>query len=153
MKITKKQGKIIAYSILGLAVIWIAWMSWVKFGPKPLDDEAIYIGRRTAGCLIPLCGSNPSDEFYYATDLTIDEVKNSYFNNAIVVSDPKYNSQSISNNWAMTFENIESKEQFNLTYFTKGKAMADYLGLDLHGKTGLLLVSDRSDYNIAKDSL
>lgn len=128
-------------------------MSWVKFSPKPLNDEAVYIGRRTTGCLIPLCGSNPADEFYYATDLSTDEITEEYFGRAVVVSGPEYNSQSISNNWTMTFENIESKERFSVTYFTKGKAMSDYLGLNLNGKNNLILISDRSDYNTAKDSL
>ncbi len=71
------------YLVLGvIATLLIGWWAWGQFSPRPLGDRLEYVGREDYGCWI-ICDSAPASVFYYATDMTPEEVV-AYFEKAVV---------------------------------------------------------------------
>ena len=68
----------VALGIIG--AILIGWWAWEQFSPKPLGDRLEYVGREDYGCWI-ICDSAPASVYYYATDMTPEEVV-AYFKGA-----------------------------------------------------------------------
>lgn len=157
MSQTKKRTLILILVIILIAIPFISYGAWVKYGSKPLDDEGklTYVGRRESGCWYILCIDKQVDEFYYATDMSLDEITNIYFSKATVVAGPSETAYAGSGVrfLAMTFENVNTQERFGLTYYINSQKAANYYSLDLKGNKNLVLITDRPDYNIAKKSL
>lgn len=151
-KTSKKRKTLII--LLALTVIIISLLTpgiWARYSAKPLGNDLDYIGMRSVGIFLV---APQHDNYYYATDLSLDEIKN-YFSKAEVISGPSETSYAGSGDhfWGMTFENTDTGEAFGLTYYINSRQVADSYNLDLKGRSNLIVVTDRSNYNTAKDSL
>ncbi len=71
------------YSVLVIiGALLVGWWAWGQFSPKPLGNGLEYVGREDYGCWL-ICDSAPASVFYYATDMTPEEVVR-YFEKADV---------------------------------------------------------------------
>lgn len=71
-----------------LIIVAVIGVNIIQNQPQDLGPELEYIGKRHTGCPLPLplgyimlCSSEPGEEYYFATDLSNEELK-TYFKNA-----------------------------------------------------------------------
>src|ERR671932_2317905 len=97
---SRKRKKKISGTILGLSIVgvillgfilWITPWVWYDNSPKPLGGRLEYVGKKHYGCWLGFCDSNPGTTSYYATDMSLEEVK-SYFKKATLHDYSKANS-------------------------------------------------------------
>jgi hypothetical protein len=85
-------------SLVAIAVIIIAVIGWLFFTSQktyPLGDKLEYVGKQDYGCWL-VCDSNPASTYYYATDMTIEDMTQ-VFKNASQDSAPQTSSTTIDN--------------------------------------------------------
>jgi hypothetical protein len=144
---------IAAVSIIIVAAIFIIrftpWV-WYDHSAKPLGSRMEYIGKHDYGCAPgPCIGGEPGTTYYYATDMSIEEVE-SYFKEAKLKEQPQPESETTS----IWLHNDKMDDGFVINYYKKAyidKETQRQLGLKETDKDVLKL--DARYYPIAKDSL
>lgn len=90
LKILKTRSSKIIVIIVALFVILAAILAVNTYNERPQDlgPELEYIGKRHTGCPLPLpigylmlCSAEPGEEYYFGTDLGIEEIEQ-YFKGA-----------------------------------------------------------------------
>jgi len=70
------------YNVLQVIVVLLsAWAIWLQIMPHPLGDKLEYVGKEDYGSWLPLSSTRPASIYYYATDMTPEEVE-AYFRKA-----------------------------------------------------------------------
>lgn len=136
---------------IGAALLLWAVGSWaIGMMPKPLGSELDYIGKTNYGCWFPFCDSTPASNYYYATDMTPDEITGHF-----TKASPD-NLDTIQNNTTtpITFLLKTSKidDIIYINYYPNGAKQAHDEGFDQPSKSHLISINSE-DYQAAKDSL
>ncbi len=125
-------------------MLLLGWWAWNQFSPKPLGDKLELVNRSYSG-YIPLISDSPfSTEYYYATDMSLDEFT-SYFKGARLDGPPQTEQEA----YRVSFTNIKNGRGFTLLYYTYENAKNK---TTLKAGKSLVIVPDRH-YDIAKASL
>ena len=82
-----KTARNIVVAVLILICIGISYFAYQAFKARPLGDsnKLQYIGKVDYGCWV--CDSMPASDYYYATDMTVDEMIG-YFKKATIEESP-----------------------------------------------------------------
>ncbi|HYG84507.1 MAG TPA: hypothetical protein VD907_06555, partial [Verrucomicrobiae bacterium] len=67
--------------LAAIAVLLVGWAIWLQIMPHPLGDKLEYVGKEDYGSWLPLSSTRPASEYFYATNLSKEEVPN-YFRGA-----------------------------------------------------------------------
>jgi hypothetical protein len=143
------------YIFLGiLAVLLIGWWTWVTFSSKPLGDRLEYIGKRDYGSWLPLSSQRPGSTYYYATDMSLEEIKQ-YFKGAASqeITEPNFVSGTYNYSYVgIRFKNLKTSEEFSVAYYVDGQNdKLKSLNLSQFSKKHLIDI-DANDYNRARAS-
>lgn len=71
---TKLKQKIPLIILIGIILGFIAFMVYPSLQSHPLGEKLEYIGKESSGSWLPMSSATPSDLYYYATDLTAEEI-------------------------------------------------------------------------------
>jgi hypothetical protein len=148
----KKRKKVIIGIILALPVVLLGWIIYMTyFTTYPLGDKLEYIGKSYVGYL-PFSDSNFGASYYYATDLSSQEVIE-YFNKA-KIDNPEDSPKDNDQREYQTFSLVAPDNRYifiqyhaNGPEYTKG-----FFGLRQTNKQHVVVITDK-DYQKAKDSL
>jgi hypothetical protein len=150
-----KTIHIIILTIGVLLLILAGYWAWNNFSPKPLGSKLEYIGKEDYGCIILFCDSGPSSTYYYATDMSLEEVKK-YFGKASASEPNMQGTNSRKNNkgiilWSINFK-LNQSQSFLVDYYKDGKYVASDRNLQTISKEHLISI-DAKDYLTIKSSL
>lgn len=150
--VRNRKVLIILLALIVIIILFVAPGIWTRYSPKPLGNDLEYIGMRSSGFFLI---APQHDDYYYSTDLSLDELTTQYFSRATLTKEPYFDKSSSRRSWNVIMQNIETKEKFYFSYYPEADSMqlAKGQNLDLHGKKNIVEVINRSNYNIAKDSL
>jgi len=89
----QKSHKKIIITASGIGAVLVILFGWWLYGATrtyPLGDKAEYVGKEDYGCYISLtiCDSDPSSVYYYATNMTQDELQH-YFKGVHLEEKPR----------------------------------------------------------------
>ena len=74
--------------VIGIIVaLLLGWWAWSYFSPKPLGDKMEYLGQESYGSWFFLSDAKPGSNYYYATNLSLEEVV-AYFKKSSVEQKP-----------------------------------------------------------------
>lgn len=134
--------------ILGIIASLIPWVQ-LDNTPKPLGDRLEYIGKQNYGCTIGFCDAKAGTSYFYATDMSIDEV-GKYFKKARLKEPPTSESDFTS----IWLYNDEIDKDFFLYYYNpENLSDSERAALNLRNSSKNLMKIDGSDYQNAKSSL
>jgi len=150
----KKKYAISIISIVILLIVGIiGWFVYQQVQPHPLGNKLEYVGKQDYGCLF-FCDSNPTTNYYYETDMSLDDLE-VYFENAQIVSKPVQTTTNFKNDSTtlslIQFSNVKSQKKFVLTYYSDGVLLAKDNNLNVSKKH--ILMVDSKDYNNVFSSL
>lgn len=148
--------KLIFLPVVGLIILSIAFITfhpntwvWYDKSPKPLGSKLEYIGKDDYGCRFGFCDSKPGSNYYYATDLNIDQIA-PYFKHATLQEEPTAQSDSTT----IWLHNNSLNKGFTIYYFGERKIDSATLSqLGLTQTTKHILKINASNYDMAKKSL
>ncbi|HEU5122332.1 MAG TPA: hypothetical protein VFT59_05820 [Candidatus Saccharimonadales bacterium] len=127
--------------LIAIVVALIGWWGWLQVMPRPLGDKLEYIGKEDYGSWLPLSSARPASVYYYATDMSKEEVRE-YFRGA-KVDEPITPQGGDFLIWAERNNN-----NFIIRYHTDKTMLNKYA----HGRKAVVSVRSE-DYNLAKESL
>jgi hypothetical protein len=143
---------VIAALIMGFLIINATTPKTYPLGDQ---DKLEYIGEVTYGCWV-ICDSNPGGDYYYATDLTLDQISTALFSHASLLEPPHISSVSIADSDVTKYSVIyttRDNQQFNLDYYPTAQPVISNSTV-LHPTTRKHLISINSEwYHTVKDSL
>jgi hypothetical protein len=151
--ISKKQKILMA--IAGVMIALGGWWVYVSFMPHPLGDKLEYLGKRDGGCWV--CDSKPYTSYFYATDMTPQQVADYFQGTAIADGknlQPPTNQQA-EGSYDIEFSLISPKDSSKpilVGYFSDGKKRIQDFKLSKSDKRHVVEI-DSQYYNLAKDSL
>jgi hypothetical protein len=159
---SSKNKNIIVVTIVVIVILLSGWWALTQFFggpyhspdvPHPLGEKLEYIGKEDYGCT-GFCDSKPSSTYYYATDMSIDEVIH-YFKRVTIESDQDIHSTS-DPSIPRTFSLKSPKgDVFYITYYINGQEYIDKSKSEFQNtnkRQHILTVLDEQ-YTAAKDSL
>ncbi len=142
-------GVIIALLLILAGLIGVYLMSKDKSNDAsktyPLGSGLEYIGKQDYGC-IGLCDSAPGSDYYYATDMSVEEVVR-YFKNTQLDQAPRTIGDVV--DFSLVTNNGNA---ISIYYYKTREAASKKHELPIHTKKYFLSVPDFS-YEAAKDSL
>lgn len=160
-------AKVISLIIGGLFVIAFIIISVKVFVDRPQDlgPELEYIGKEHTGCPLPLplgyimlCSSEPGEEYYFATNLSMDELKKR-FNATSAPNDNLPDGTGAATSGPgeyleytfefLSFKSLEGK-RFTITYYNNKKAILLLGGLSNSSKASIISL-DKESYQVAKE--
>lgn len=142
--ISRRRKKNVILSIIITLAIILGVVAYSTFlAPKPMGDRMQLIHRAYFGYL-PFSDSDFSTEYYYATDMSLDELA-TYFKKAKLTS-PSQKNLIV---YYVDFFNSTENKGFTLRYYSNKEANEK---IKLQAGKNLIIVPDRH-YDIAKDSL
>ncbi len=157
MRALKKTitGKLFIILIATLVIIATIGVIAYIITPKDLGPKLHYIGKKDYGCLqFPLffiCPNDVYSVYYYATDLTQDDLK-SYFKSAQYVDD-KADGGGSSANYSFAHVNFKkNNKDFVFTYYNNTQAVITDNNLKDTSLPYIISIGD-FDYDLAKSSL
>jgi hypothetical protein len=107
---------LIAVIIIGFAALWFFFLRPAPTYPLGDGDRLEYIGSIGYGCIL-VCDANPSNTYYYGTDLELHEIE-SYFKKAKKEDDAQLSSTIIEDKEFKNFwQKLKTKDGASL-YFT-----------------------------------
>jgi len=152
-KPNKKKRVILIIAIILDAIILIivgliAFSAWQSNQPHPLGDRLEYVGKQDYG--YGLSDGPPSTEYYYATDMTVDEVA-SYFNKTELYKGSPTSINKMSDYASILLSNKSSHVSFEVDFYDHGSTY-DSMSHLINGKKYIISINAK-DYAIAKQSL
>jgi hypothetical protein len=148
-----KRHKVLS-SLLLLLLILAAWWG-VGMLPKPLNDGMEYLGKEDYGCWPTICDSAPGTSYYYATDMTPQEIADAFTRAKVTDTIQLENSGVIPGSYNVTFSisplSTDGKE-FTISFLRDGQKITQNLGFRDTGKKYIIEI-DAKDYYSAKNSL
>ncbi len=139
-----------------LLVIGGLWINKFVNEPRDLGPKLQYIGKvsndNIIGYFLLVAGGSISTDYFYATDMSEDELKD-YFGKATFIDDPNpiksFGSDytSVELDFRTTNGNI-----FSIQYYDNTDAVISNKGLGKTNKKRVLNI-DKDDYKLIKDSL
>lgn len=153
LDLTKNQlprKQIVILVIATVAVLLVGWWGWWQFGPKPLGDKLEYIGKFDGGC-IWICDSEPYTDYYYATDMTPQEVVD-YFKGANLLNYDELTEWQGSKNSTATFTFSTRGKEITITYYNNSQEQVDSFQLRPTNK-GRAVEIRSTDYFLALQSI
>jgi hypothetical protein len=141
----------VVVAFICLVAAWFFPWVWHDPRPKPLGDRLEYIGKFDTGCAGFPClgGGPPSATYYYATDMSMEEVMG-YFKGADAEENPVRESEFTD----IIFRSTSTKEGFVVYYHNDtymDKEQQKQLGLKQTNKQVVSI--NASYYEIAQKSL
>lgn len=118
----------------------------------PLGDNLEYVGSTHSGTIRFLSDSSPSASYYYATDMSIQDIVN-YFKKAKL--DKSYDSSLIyppTESIDFSLKANSTSNPINIFYYVDGSEQINDFDLKRTPKKHLVIIQDE-DYQAAKDSL
>jgi hypothetical protein len=142
----------ITIAITILIAIWVAFYAWGSSSysspdvPRPLGDKLEYIGKEDYGCTGGLCDSGPSSTYYYATDMSIEEIE-SYFKKA-ATEHPSDRESSSTRIWLKT----SSGKSFIVRYYDDKNTIVEKYNLTASQRKYVISL-ESTNYETARASL
>ena len=157
MKNMSKKKKVLVGFIAALVLIFgLFGLKMFLEQPRNLGDNLEYIGKRHTGCPLPLplgyillCSSEPGEEYYFGTDLSVEELRG-YFGRADIGKSGSGSSE-FSNYILMSFQDHKSMSYFYINYFDNPAAVKQ--AFDLRTTTKNVVSLSDEDYKEAKQAL
>jgi hypothetical protein len=136
--------------LLTIAIFVIGVVGWVVYVNKvvsyPLGDRLEYVGKRDFGCY-GLCDSAPTSTYYYATDMTVEEVEG-YFRGARLVQLYQPDKYQVYTTFYFDNDNYD----FNIHYYPTLSDIGEEINLNHSDKKHYIGLA-KSKYDTAKKSL
>lgn len=141
----KKRPWLIPLVIGAIILVVGLWIYFVKTTTYPLGDKLEYIGKKDYGCWL-FCDSNPASTYYYATDMTIEEVIK-YFQKTSIEREP-----SAINGETYFALKTPSGETVYLYYYEDGGSLTEQEKLSSTNKAHVLKLPSFK-YQVLKNAL
>lgn len=147
---------IIAVLLLG-AVGFFAFRSYTDH-PQNLGPQIEYIGKRHTGCPLPLplgylimCSSEPGEEYYFGTDLSVEELRG-YFGGAKAIDSDSSISGTAANYNYYDVGFTAPNGSFTVLFYDSKEGVLQTFNLKTTTKKNIISI-DKEDYQEAKNAL
>lgn len=129
------------------------WLPGRKPEPQNLGQQLEYVGKDDLGCVLWWCEVEPYSVYYYATDMSTDQLK-SYFSKAQFTNEPDgggsfsadYTSKGVQ------FKLNDANRTFLIQYYDNTQAVIRLIHLKPTTKSHIISITD-SGYQLALQSL
>jgi hypothetical protein len=154
-KSRKKAYVFAGISILIVLVISLAWWIYTTTLTYPLGDKLEYVGKKDTGCYISLtiCDSRPSTTYYYATNLSQNELTR-YFKNT---SEAEVESSAVTTSTGYTYDYVtfhlpNTPDLINVSYYTDSALITRDMKLQPSSKRHVISINSKY-YAALRESL
>lgn len=141
------KKKYIILGIIGAIIISFAgWWAYDNFSSRPLGKKLEYVGKTNYGCYV-FCDSKPGSTYYYATDMTLEEIGSHFSKASLKQKNDSDSFHAYTSLWLVTPDG-----SFDVYYY----ASADMLPKGIASKdtqASHFISLTASKYSLAKDSL